>query len=836
MGKRGNGVNCVEGGGDAAAKAQEIIAKAKARANLARTVSRTSIPSPAGAGQPTPKKPEAAPAAVPSTPKKPKAAVEVQSTPKKPDAAVVQPTPKKPGAATVQSTPKESVAAANSATSTAAPSISTKISQAGQTPSSVKSTPIKSPDLKKIRVVGKQPADVAKRPSTNEASTGGTEDYVSQDVAMAGTPVPVRRGWSYADTGSQPPPTPTPSSIVATPVRPRNLLRESPMKSPKPASPMSVEKPWPAHDEPYTWHAGWWGWTPQSWSSAGWGWDNYGWDSESKWTWGRRDTWERESTTTAASTPSPASEPSPSHPPTQQQSQEVKQALNRGLTTVSEQELTQQEAEEFIRELETQVDGLDLSEKEAQTLSKLRPLDTQSTMQLDTQDMNDVAAATQQEVQQNPTPETKPQQPTTKEAQPQQTTKEASQDTQLQQTTSDPAAQQEKIPSAQTHPQGTKQQQPPSKEQADAQEQKPPEEAKPQQATNEATQQETPKPPPSQEQGKGDSGIIDQAQQGPVDDTWRKNKHGQILTPAALYSRFYRSARSSNAPPEVQQKLADAEHSANRTHKMHELYVHYLSCRADWKSSVIVVTMRKETKRKSKLVYLWKSYRVLKAELGEELAKDLATRHMASDPKMSGKFVRPHPDFPLSEEMRLYKSFQEIRDEEQKNFAHSAEFQLTAEGDEDEIMQGMDDAMAAEDDPQPLQNGKPKEVKEKKEKKEKTWRALAAEADKKANADIVESEGFEDTLTAAGVAPKMKRAILDDVESLKGSLMEKKALVASALGKKYDEARLKPLVEDLQELLKKFKACAEPVKAAERKTTSQSKPKAKAKGRSKKKD
>ena len=39
--------------------------------------------------------------------------------------------------------------------------------------------------------------------------------------------------------------------------------------------------------------------------------------------------------------------------------------------------------------------------------------------------------------------------------------------------------------------------------------------------------------------------------------------------------------------------------------------------------------------------------------------------------------------------MRLYKSFLEIRDEEQKNFTHSAEFQLTAEVEEDEIMQGM---------------------------------------------------------------------------------------------------------------------------------------------------
>ena len=42
----------------------------------------------------------------------------------------------------------------------------------------------------------------------------------------------------------------------------------------------------------------------------------------------------------------------------------------------------------------------------------------------------------------------------------------------------------------------------------------------------------------------------------------------------------------------------------------------------------------------------------------------------------------------------------------------------------------------------------------------------------------------------------MKKAIMDDVVALKASLQEKKALVASAIGKKYSEERLKPLVED----------------------------------------
>ena len=70
---------------------------------------------------------------------------------------------------------------------------------------------------------------------------------------------------------------------------------------------------------------------------------------------------------------------------------------------------------------------------------------------------------------------------------------------------------------------------------------------------------------------------------------------------------------------------------------------------------------RKENKRKSKVIYVWKSFRVLKAELGEELAKDLASRHLASDPNMMGKFVRRYLDCNTADLQMHYNTIASFR-------------------------------------------------------------------------------------------------------------------------------------------------------------------------------
>ena len=51
--------------------------------------------------------------------------------------------------------------------------------------------------------------------------------------------------------------------------------------------------------------------------------------------------------------------------------------------------------------------------------------------------------------------------------------------------------------------------------------------------------------------------------------------------------------------------------------------------------------VRKEHVKNVREVYVWKPYRQLVTEWGEELAQDLAKRHRDADPHMTGRFCKP---------------------------------------------------------------------------------------------------------------------------------------------------------------------------------------------------
>ncbi|CAE7726154.1 Ogfr, partial [Symbiodinium necroappetens] len=171
---------------------------------------------------------------------------------------------------------------------------------------------------------------------------------------------------------------------------------------------------------------------------------------------------------------------------------------------------------------------------------------------------------------------------------------------------------------------------------------------------------------PDMAAGGGSAVQVKQEQQDEadvdIDDKWRRDKYGALLSPAALYARFYRK---------------------DRNHRMHEMYMQYLSCRAEWTKSFIVVSVRS---KKSEEIYAWKTLKVLRAELGDALANDLFARHMEVDPRMTGKLLQPHPNFP--KEMTLLKSFDTIKDISAKKFSTSAGFHMEAENVDEEDMHG----------------------------------------------------------------------------------------------------------------------------------------------------
>ncbi|CAE7356449.1 unnamed protein product, partial [Symbiodinium sp. CCMP2592] len=66
-------------------------------------------------------------------------------------------------------------------------------------------------------------------------------------------------------------------------------------------------------------------------------------------------------------------------------------------------------------------------------------------------------------------------------------------------------------------------------------------------------------------------------------------------------------------------------------------------------------------------------------------------------------------------------------------------------------------------------------------------------ADKKANKELVDYQGFAGVLDAAKMAGNMKKAILDDILPAVADLQKCKNVVAQGLGKKMKEQELKPL-------------------------------------------
>ncbi|CAE7257667.1 unnamed protein product [Symbiodinium sp. CCMP2592] len=209
--------------------------------------------------------------------------------------------------------------------------------------------------------------------------------------------------------------------------------------------------------------------------------------------------------------------------------------------------------------------------------------------------------------------------------------------------------------------------------------------------------------------------VKEEQKMGGPGDEWRCDKRGRLLKPHALYMRFYRNIRSS-------------------------------------RSSVIgrrVVETVSSNSEESEDMYEFWSYRRMVDELGQDLADDLVARHKKEDPN----------------DMYRYKNYARTADYKRKKFETSAEFECTAQVEE--------------------------------------------EANNKANNELTEQEGFETALLEAGVGQKMMDAMMDDLAPALQDLKEAKATVAIALGKKKDD--LQAPTEALLKALLNFKKLAVPL-------------------------
>ena len=76
---------------------------------------------------------------------------------------------------------------------------------------------------------------------------------------------------------------------------------------------------------------------------------------------------------------------------------------------------------------------------------------------------------------------------------------------------------------------------------------------------------------------------------------------------------------------------------------MHELYLHYVSCRGVWtKSSLVINAMKEHHKRQKSTFEFWTRDKMVQ-ELGEDLADDLIARHKTAEQALpaskKGQFI-----------------------------------------------------------------------------------------------------------------------------------------------------------------------------------------------------
>ncbi|CAL1128377.1 unnamed protein product [Cladocopium goreaui] len=114
---------------------------------------------------------------------------------------------------------------------------------------------------------------------------------------------------------------------------------------------------------------------------------------------------------------------------------------------------------------------------------------------------------------------------------------------------------------------------------------------------------------------------------------------------------------------------------------MHQLYLHYLSCKGNWEKCSLVVSVRKQFESSFRETFEFWDYKKMKEVLGEALADDLVDRHKKQEEK--------NPDFPNNELLWRYKNFAGVVEEKTKRVQHEAQLSAEATVDEEDFMENM---------------------------------------------------------------------------------------------------------------------------------------------------
>eukprot|EP00435_Cladocopium_sp_Y103_P073444 s90_g43.t1 len=114
---------------------------------------------------------------------------------------------------------------------------------------------------------------------------------------------------------------------------------------------------------------------------------------------------------------------------------------------------------------------------------------------------------------------------------------------------------------------------------------------------------------------------------------------------------------------------------------MHNLYLHYVGCKANWQKSTLLIEIRKSHSLSSVELWEWWTLEKMEEKLGKTLAEDLKQRHLAEEAR--------NPDFPKEEKLWEYRNYAGMTETKKRKFETSATLRDEADMDQDEALNVM---------------------------------------------------------------------------------------------------------------------------------------------------
>ncbi|CAL1173189.1 unnamed protein product [Cladocopium goreaui] len=114
---------------------------------------------------------------------------------------------------------------------------------------------------------------------------------------------------------------------------------------------------------------------------------------------------------------------------------------------------------------------------------------------------------------------------------------------------------------------------------------------------------------------------------------------------------------------------------------MHNLYLHYVGCKANWQKSTLLIEIQKSNSTSNVELWEWWTMEKMEEKLGATLAEALKQRHLAEEAR--------NPDFPREEKLWTYRNYAGMTETKKRKFATSTTLREEADLNQEESLNVM---------------------------------------------------------------------------------------------------------------------------------------------------